>query len=97
MRKYDISSKEAYLAWVAEWKAEYKALTDEIRALKKELAQPHIVTRYETGGWVGYQSNMAVTQSEKARLRRNASAMIISRQNAKEASWKAKQAALNKI
>lgn len=35
------TSRERYLAWVAAWKTEYKALSARIRELKKTLRQSH--------------------------------------------------------
>ena len=34
MAKFDFKSREEYLKWRAEWKAEYKELSREIRQLK---------------------------------------------------------------
>lgn len=40
MRNTSFNSKETYLAYRSEWKAEYTQLSKEIRALKAEIRQP---------------------------------------------------------
>lgn len=46
------TTKQEYLDWVSHWKTHYKALVEAQKALKKEIHQPHIITKtYDHGEW----------------------------------------------
>lgn len=40
-QKFPFDSRETYLAWRAQWKADYKALSAEIVAIKRKLRRPN--------------------------------------------------------
>lgn len=41
MNTFTFTTKETYLAWRADWKAEYAATSETIRATKKAINQQH--------------------------------------------------------
>lgn len=85
-------TKEEYLVWVAQWKQEYKKLSEELRALRIELSKPHNVTIHKTNGWVFYISEQSGQQSTQAYRRADARKMLQIRKEMKEQSWKMKMA-----
>ena len=66
------TNKETYLAYRSEWKANYKNLSQEIRALKVEIN--------ETQRAKGYAGSM---QYQLLKLRKQATAMIEERKESK--------------
>jgi hypothetical protein len=41
MTEFNFNNRETYIAWRAEWRAAYKALTAQIRQTKKELHEAY--------------------------------------------------------
>lgn len=68
MRAIDLSSKDAYLQWVSEWKSEYANVSLHIRTLKRILTKPHEVEMNVTSWGTFYYSKAAPVQSQKAEL-----------------------------
>ena len=44
------TDKTSYLTWRATWRAEYKALSMQLRNIRLELRKPHAQTHYTVGG-----------------------------------------------
>lgn len=73
MTDFTFNSRETYIAYRADWRARYKAQTQEIRLIKRQM-----VERYTKGfNNSSYQSNLHY-------LRRRANEMMVELQEAKE-------------
>jgi hypothetical protein len=93
MRAIDISSKEAYLAWVQEWKEEYKNVSESIRHLRVRLSEPHEIELINTSYGHVFYSKASKLQGAKHDLRWKAKFMLEQRHEGKKQSWAAKQEA----
>lgn len=69
----NITSRETYIAWRSEWRAEYKALSREIRGTKYKISNT-----FRSGEYAGR------LQSELGSLRRKANLMLDARETAKK-------------
>jgi len=76
-----LSSRETYLAWVQEWKIEYKQITKQIRSDKKELR----ATSWEEDlkKWCALEASLSKSRSQARQMLRDRSV-------AKVLSWAAK-------
>ena len=91
IREIDLSSKEAYLAWVMEWKGAWKALVSEIRHHKRQRRENRnrargLGERYASARDSRYR-RMWFHDSEAKRLRAHARDMLELRRSGKEQSW----------
>lgn len=71
MTTFTFTDRASYLAYRAEWKAEYRELSEEIRETRRAI-------KTSSG------DRRSVLQSEKARLRKQANRMMMSLAAAKE-------------
>jgi hypothetical protein len=79
---FSFKTREEYLEWVKEWKAEYKKISEQSRGYKKarKLHGPAFNDLFGRDA-----------QMEVMRLRRIANAMLWARKEAKKRSWEMKQ------
>lgn len=73
----DLASRESYLAWVAEWKALYRAVAGEIRGHKRDRKTPDVETA-------------ALEHFQRERKRHLARTLLALRHYGKRASWRRK-------
>lgn len=78
-----ITTRESYIAWRAEWRAEYKALSREIRATKYQISNT-----FRAGDYAGR------LQSQLILLRDNANAMLELREESKKQAAARREAQL---
>jgi len=90
-RTCDLSSKDAYLQWVREWKEEYKKVSTRLRELRIELSKPHVLSIIDYGRWKYTTSSATPLLSEAYPLRIYARQLLELRKSGKELSWAEKQ------
>ena len=79
---FPFTDKESYLKWVAEWKVNYRKLSDEIRERKAACKQLQ----------VAYDPAASTTQSQLTFLGLEARGYLVARKFAKQHSWRMKKA-----
>jgi hypothetical protein len=105
MRNVDLESKEAYLAWVAEWKVEWKQIVADIRKAKeaRRFHRDEARRGAHRDGDVSHRDAMWAAHSLRMRLRWQAHALHMQRLEGKRLSWakrnelKAKEEAEKKV
>lgn len=98
MRPIDLTSKESYLAWVQEWKAEYKELSEFIREQKtRKNVHRDRAREMEKSGMkedaISERLLMDRAWYNRIQSRWKARVMIEARLDGKRKSWEARQAA----
>ena len=90
LKDLDLSSKEAYLAWVDHWKATYKQLSNDIRESKRVKIYHRDIARLggESASW--HREKMSSAYGTRVYLRWKAHEMMAARQEGKELSWAAR-------
>ena len=83
----DFKTKEEYLAWVKEWRAEYKALSAEIRELKSNrkeyiwLRRPKGITTVQSRTKVGPNPNYSSDANWRVSMKRETAAQLMELRN----------------
>jgi len=91
--EFPFKTRDAYLKWVIEWKAEYKKLSDEQRELKKEMRKPHIISELKGYGMIFRTSSASGIQASHYYNKFKLNELLNARTEGKKASWKMKHAA----
>ena len=76
----ELNTREAFIAWRTEWRAEYKALSREIRGTKYKISNT-----FRAGEYAG------PLQNQLSKLRAKANEMLDARETAKKLAAERKQ------
>ena len=99
MTTFNFTDRASYLAWRAEWKANYATISTTIRHLKGERSETNSAWDKQEGGADSHElyRKFRIAYTALARMQSDAREALETLKEAKEVSWNMRSLAMNEI